>query len=150
MKNKLLFLLLIPLILFLGVGCSSEENSVYFTELNEITLDLSQQIQALNKLENREPVDEQWFADMEVIVKKINENADRALNLKAPEEKFNKVDNLVKESMNLIKTGINTYFEGRKENNIDKQIEGARLLKEGTEKSKEYATAVNELKRRGF
>ena len=143
-------LFLIPLILFIGVGCNSEEHSAYFTDLNEITLDLSQQIQALNKLEEKEPVDEKWFADMEVVVKKVNENADRALNLKAPEEKFNNVDNLVKESMNLMKTGINTYFEGKKENNIDKQIEGARLLKEGAEKSKEYATAVNKLKRRGF
>ena len=82
---------------------------------------------------------------MEAIVKKINDNTDRALNLKVPEEKFNKVDNLVKESMNLLKNGINKYFEGKKENNIDKQIEGTKLLKEGEEKSKEYATAINTL-----
>ncbi|WP_162473752.1 hypothetical protein [endosymbiont 'TC1' of Trimyema compressum] len=53
MKNKLLFLLLIPMILFIGVGCNSEEQSAYFTDINEITLDLSQQIQALNKLEEK-------------------------------------------------------------------------------------------------
>ncbi|AMP19826.1 hypothetical protein AZF37_00315 [endosymbiont 'TC1' of Trimyema compressum] len=82
---------------------------------------------------------------MEAIVKKINNNADRALNLKVPEEKFNKVDNLVKKSMSLLKNGTNKYFEGKKENNIDKQIEGTKLLKEGAEKSKEYATAINAL-----
>ena len=58
MKNKLLFLLLIPMILFIDVGCNSEEHSAYFTNINEFTLNLSQQIQALNKLEEKKPVDE--------------------------------------------------------------------------------------------
>lgn len=145
MKKAFLMFLLIPFILLVSTGCSSEEQSAYVTDLNEITLNLSQQIQSLNALEEKEPVDEKWIKDMSVIVDKINENTDRALALKAPDEKYTQVDNIVKESMNLIKKGVNTYFEGIKGNNIDQQIEGARLLTEGSQRLKDYANAINEL-----